>query len=132
MRRSFESMSILRIITGLWKNQEETSERAKSPQLKTRYYKERFDKVMEAVTRVINSKPDWKVFHIDKERGEIMVETKNLLWKSDLIISVFKISPTRSAIDVLSAKRGTLGDLGTSYFNILAFYKALHKEIKPE
>jgi len=124
-------MSLARTITGLWKNKEETSERSKDPQLRTRYYKERYDKLIPKVLDVINQQTPWKVVHVDKERCELMLEASHLLGKHDIVITVFNISPIKSAIDIVSAKRGSLGDLGASYHNITTFFQLLHKDVQP-
>ncbi|CCQ97810.1 conserved hypothetical protein [[Clostridium] ultunense Esp] len=126
-------MSMMRSLVGLWKNREETSEKEKDPALKTRYYKERKDKLIDLILDLIPKKlPRWKVIHTDRERGEILVEKQGLLRKSDIVITVFRINPIRSAIDVMSAKRGSFGDLGDTYRDILLFFRVLHTAIKPE
>lgn len=126
-------MSLTRTLTGLWKNREETGEKAKLPEMKTRYYKEKKDRMVETVRRVVNHKlPNWHVVHVSAERGEITIKKKQGLGVSDIVVTVFHINPLRTAVDVSSAKRGSLGDLGSSYRNILAFFKALHTEIQPE
>lgn len=128
-----DRMSLGRIIVGLWRNREETSDRAKDPLLRTRYYKERKEKLMEMIVRLIQQKlPRWKILHISEERGEIVVEKRGLIRKSDIVITVFRINPIRSAIDVMSAKQGSLGDLGDTYRDIQLFFQTLHREIQPE
>ena len=125
-------MSILRVITGLWRNTEETSERAKDRTLKTRYYKETYERVLNHVLEIVKNKLNWNVVHVDRERGEVMAETKGIISKYDVTISVFRVSPSRTAIDVVSAKQGGLGDLGQSYRNITSFFQALEKVLKEE
>ena len=125
-------MSLLRTLIGLVKSQEETNERPKNPSLKTRYYKESSDKLLQTILDLLDKElPKWNVVHVDKERGEIMVEKKEWLGKNDIVISIYRISPSSSAIDLVSAKRGFLGDFGSSYRNILQFFHQLDKVIKP-
>lgn len=126
-------MSALRTLTGIWKSREETGEKAKSPELKTRYYKERKDRLMDIIQRVVRNKlPKWNIVHISENRGEITIEKKQGMGVNDIVVTVFYITPVRTAVDVSSAKRGSFGDLGASYRNILEFYEALHTEIQPE
>ncbi|GAB7387030.1 hypothetical protein BSNK01_08660 [Bacillaceae bacterium] len=89
--------------------------------------------MIDSVLKVAEQKlPRWKVVHVDRERGEIMAEKRHALSVSDIVITVYRISPVRSAIDVVCAKRGSLGDLGSSYRTILEFFHALQTEIQPE
>ncbi|WP_139489775.1 hypothetical protein [Brevibacillus dissolubilis] len=126
-------MSLTRTILGLVRNHEETSEHPKDPALKTRYYKIGSDPLLEAVRRVIESQmSDWNIVHVDAPRGELMLEKSGALGKQDMVITIFRLSPMQSAIDVVASQRGRLGDLGSSYRNILRFFEALHREVKPD
>ncbi|ARK31230.1 DUF1499 domain-containing protein [Halalkalibacter krulwichiae] len=125
-------MTALRKIVGLWKNFEETSENPKLPGLKTRYYKKSREAMLESVKKIANNKlPQWKILKVDEERGEITMEKEGMS-ASVMVITVFKINPIRSAIDVYCAKKGSFGDLGSSYQSILTFFKALNTEVTPE
>ncbi|MFC0558841.1 hypothetical protein [Halalkalibacter alkalisediminis] len=126
-------MSTLRTITGLWKNHEETSEQPKLPGLKTRYYKKSREAMIENVTKLVNSNkfPNWEVSQIDAERGEVSLK-KQGVGSSIMVVTVFKINPIKSAIDVYCAKQGSFGDFGSSYRFILAFLNALDSEVTPE
>ncbi|MFK4998355.1 hypothetical protein ACI2OX_16650 [Bacillus sp. N9] len=68
-------MSALRILTGLWRNSTETSDRAKDPKLKTRYYKTSKRNMIEKITYIVNNKLNgWSLTHVDEERGEMLIE----------------------------------------------------------
>lgn len=126
-------MSTLRAITGIWKNHEETSEQPKLPGLKTRYYKKSREVMIENVTKLVNNKqfPNWEITKVDAERGEISLK-KQSVGSSIMVVTVFKLNPIKSAIDVYCAKQGSFGDLGSSYRSILTFLHALDKEVTPE
>ena len=126
-------MSTLRTITGLWKNHEETSEQPKLPGLKTRYYKKSREVMIENVKKIVNSNkfPNWQVSQVDEERGEISLK-KQGVGSSIMVVTVFKINPIKSAIDVYCAKQGSFGDFGSSYRFILAFWNALDSEVTHE
>ncbi|WP_216827778.1 hypothetical protein [Alkalihalobacterium elongatum] len=118
-------MSLMRTITGIWKSSEETSEQPKVPELKTRYYRKSREAMIEQVSETINQKfPEWQLKKVDKERGEMIVEkikgTPYLM-----IITVFKIDPINSAIDIHCSKQGALGDFGKSYQYIQHFFNTL-------
>lgn len=127
------AMSTLRTITGLWKNHEETSEQPKLPGLKTRYYKKSRETMIENVKKIINNKkfPNWEITQVDVERGEISLK-KQGVGSSIMVVTVFKLNPIKSAIDVYCAKQGSFGDFGSSYRSILTFLHALDTEVTPE
>ncbi|WP_227935597.1 hypothetical protein [Alkalihalobacillus deserti] len=126
-------MPTLRAITGIWKKHEETSEQPNLPGLKTRYYKKSREVMIENVTKIVkgNKYPNWQVTHVDNERGEISLK-KQGVGSSIMVVTVFKINPIKSAVDVYCANQGALGDFGSSYRSILAFLKALDAEVAPE
>ncbi|MNW22247.1 hypothetical protein D3C71_2236230 [compost metagenome] len=47
----------------------------------------------------------------------------------DVTITLFGINPMKSAIDIYSASRGSLGDLGSNYRTILDIHKQLDKKL---
>ncbi|GAE35266.1 hypothetical protein [Halalkalibacter akibai] len=126
-------MSALRTLVGLWKNHEETKEKPKLPELKTRYYKKSREVMIEQVKKIVNNNkfPNWKISEIDEERGEVTL-VKQGMGSSIMVVTIFKINPVKSAIDIYCAKQGSFGDLGSSYKAILQFFKALHTEVTPE
>lgn len=126
-------MGLQRTFAGIWKTREETSENAAEPELRTRYYKQTRDKLVNTVLETLVAQlPAWKVVHTDLERGEIMVEKKTFLGIHDIVISIYAIGPLQSAIEIVSAKRGNLGDFGASYRNIVEFYSVFDKNVAPE
>jgi hypothetical protein len=126
-------VSLLRTVVGVWKGHEETSEKPKLPGLNTRYYKKGREPMIETVNKIVNNNKlsNWKITKIDSERGEIVLEKKGVS-SYIMVVTVFKITPIKSAIDVYCSKQGSLGDLGNSYKYILEFFKALHTEVSPE
>jgi hypothetical protein len=126
-------MSMMRTLTGIWRNREETSERSKLPELRTKYYKMNKAKMLETVQNVLKRKfSTWRITHVDQERGEITIEKRQGFGIYDIVITVYGISSIRSAIDMVVTKRGSLGDLGFAYRTILAFFATLHQEVQPE
>lgn len=123
-------MTLLRTVVGIWKSYEETSEQPKVPELKTRYYNKSQQVLIENVERIVNNNKlkGWTINRIDEERGEINLEKGSNIMN----ITIFKINPIKSAIDVHCSKEGPIGDLGSSYRHIVEFFTALHTEIQPE
>ncbi|MED1662291.1 hypothetical protein [Brevibacillus laterosporus] len=119
-------MSFLRIITGLWENQEETYEQAWDPMLATRYFEMDQSELVPIVLWTLEHYlPKWKIIHLDLERGEIMVETIEWFHQYDVVISVYPLFTGKSTVDIVSAKRSCMGDLGACYRHVSHFFGAL-------
>lgn len=115
-----------RILKGIVRSYEQTGEKAKDPLLKTRYYKMSKDKAWEHVIYALKNTSGYKVLHEVKNVGEIVVEKRTATGrKQDITISMFAINPLKSAIDIYSASRGSLGDLGSNYRTILELFKII-------
>lgn len=124
-------MSFKRVITGLWRNRTETSDRATDPKLRTRYYKIGKRKLSEIITNLINNKlPGWKITHFDYDRGEMLVEKRGLR-RNQMVITIIQVEPLRCSVDIVSSYDG-FGDLGASYFTVQKFYELLNKEVPAE
>lgn len=122
-------MSFKKILTGLFRSQEGTSDRAKVPELKTRYYQLSRAKVWEDVTSTLKKIPGYKVTHEVENVGEIILEKRTKLGRTmDITVSIISTGPTRTAIDIYSATRGSFGDLGANYRNIMNLFKVLDKK----
>lgn len=119
-----------RTLIGILRSFETTGEKAKDPALKTKYYKLPKDKLWEEVVSTLNKMPGYKVLHEVKNVGEIVVEKKTITGRTqDITLTLFSINPVKSAIDIYSASRGSLGDLGSNYRTILAIYRQLDRRL---
>lgn len=128
--KGVKNMSMMRVLTGLWKNSTETSDRSKDPKLKTRYYKVNKRALMEKITFVVNNKlKGWSITHVDEDRGEMLIEKKGAVRQNQIVVSVYQVEPLRCAVDVVSAYKEGFGDLGLSYFTVQNFFEVLNKEI---
>ncbi|WP_046175536.1 hypothetical protein [Domibacillus indicus] len=123
-------MSTTRVLTGIWRKHEETKETPKDPALKTRYYRKSRESLINDIKKVIQDGRlgGWTIANEDVARGEVMLEKGAY----GMVITIYKLTPMRSAIDVYCSKDGTLGDFGNSYRYILEFFKVLHMEAVPE
>ncbi|WP_138495538.1 DUF1499 domain-containing protein [Paenibacillus pinistramenti] len=123
-------MSLRRMLTGLFRSVEGTSDRAKSPELKTRYYQLGKDKLWDEVSSTLKKIPGYKVVHEVPSVGEILLERKSAFGRvMDITVSIVGTGPTRSAVDIYSATRGSLGDLGANYRNIISLFGILDKKL---
>ncbi|MVO98525.1 MULTISPECIES: DUF1499 domain-containing protein [Paenibacillus] len=122
--------TLKRTLIGLLRSFETTGEKAKDPELKTRYYKISKNEMWEETVGMIKKTPGYKLLHEVKNVGEIVVEKRTALGRTqDITITLFEVNPTTSAVDIYSASRGNLGDLGSNYRTILDIYKQLDKKL---
>ncbi len=120
-----------RTLIGIVRSHETTGEKARDPNLKTRYYNLSMDKVWDEVVRIIKKKPGYKLLHEVKNVGEIVVEKKSALGRTqDITIMLFSINPVKTAIDIYSASRGSFGDLGANYRTILDLFQSIDNSLK--
>lgn len=119
-----------RTLVGIFRSHEQTGEKAKDPELKTRYYKLSRDQVWDEVTSMLRKTPGYKVLHEVKSVGEIVVERRTISGrKQDITITLFAMNPLKTAVDIYSASRGSLGDLGSNYRTILQIFKMLDRHL---
>ncbi|SEB76667.1 DUF1499 domain-containing protein [Paenibacillus sp. GP183] len=121
-----------RTFVGLLRSFEQTGEKARDPLLKTKYYKLSKDQLWDEVTAVLKKTPGYKLLHEVKNVGEIVAERRTMMGRTqDITITLFAINPMKSAVDIYSASRGSLGDLGSNYRTILDLYKQLDRKLAP-
>ncbi|HEY2494094.1 MAG TPA: DUF1499 domain-containing protein [Paenibacillus sp.] len=123
-------MSLKRVLVGIIRSQEGTSDRAKDPKMKTRYYNLSKDKAWEEVSSTLKKIPGYKVLHEVQSVGEITLEKRTTFGRTvDITVSVLSVSPVKSAVDIYSASRGSLGDLGANYRFIIHLFASLDKKL---
>jgi uncharacterized protein (DUF1499 family) len=119
-----------RTLIGLIRSLENTGERAKDPKLKTRYYKLSRDEVWEEVVDVLTKMPGYKVLHQVKNVGEIVCEKRTITGRTqDITLTLFAMNPLKTAIDIYSASRGSLGDLGSNYRTIQDIFQQIDRRL---
>jgi uncharacterized protein (DUF1499 family) len=119
-----------RTMVGLLRSHEQTGEKASDPLLRTRYYKLSKDQVWDEIITMLKKTPGYKLLHEVKNVGEIVVERKTMMGRTqDITITLFAINPVKTAIDIYSASRGSMGDLGSNYRTIVDIYKQLDRKL---
>ncbi len=75
--------------------------------------------------------PGYKVLHeVVASVGEITLEKRTAFGRTvDITVSILSVSPVRSAVDIYSASRGSLGDLGANYRIILQLFAVIDKKL---
>ncbi|WP_128894758.1 DUF1499 domain-containing protein [Longirhabdus pacifica] len=122
---------IRRVLSGLIRSVEKTGEDAKDPVLKTRYYSVFGEKAWNETLAAVKQMKDIKVTYEVKNSGEIICEKKSATGRvQDITITLFNVKASKTAIDIHSASRGSLGDLGANYRTIVAIYKVLDKTFR--
>lgn len=120
-----------RTFIGLFRSHEATGDKATDRNLRTRYYKRSRDKIWDEVVGLIKKKPGYKVLHEVKSVGEIVIEKRTSLGRrQDVTLTLFSINPITTAIDIYSASRGSMGDLGSNYRTILDLYSMIDRQFK--
>jgi uncharacterized protein (DUF1499 family) len=110
-----------------------TRENATDPTLKTHVYKLTFEETWKETLATLNKMPGYKVVHEEKPQGEILLEKRTKMGRvMDITVTLFSVSPVRTAVDIYSASRGTLGDLGANYRNIQTIYQELDRKMPVE
>lgn len=119
-----------RTLIGLIRSHEQTGERAKDPALKTKYYRLSKEKAWEEVVSVLKKMNGYKVLHEVPNVGEIVAERKTVTGRvQDITLTVFDLGPSKTAVDIYSASRGSLGDFGANYRTILEIYGQLDRKL---
>lgn len=115
-----------RTLIGIIRSHELTGEKARDPELKTRYYKLSKDKAWDNVIYALKNTSGYKVLHEVRNVGEIVCEKRTVTGRTqDITITLFAINPVKTAIDIYSASRGSFGDLGSNYRTILEIFKII-------
>ncbi|WP_248924894.1 DUF1499 domain-containing protein [Paenibacillus hamazuiensis] len=119
-----------RILIGLIRSHETTGEKAKDPALKTRNYKLSRDQVWDEVVSTFKKMRGYKLLHEVKNVGEIVLEKRTITGRTqDITVTIISVNPVKTAVDIYSASRGSLGDLGSNYRTILEIYNQLDKKL---
>lgn len=119
-----------RTLIGLLRSHELTGDKAKDPLLKSHFYKLSKDKAWEEVVSLLKKMQGYKVLHEVVSVGEIVLEKRTMTGRTmDITVSVIGVNPVTSAIDIYSASRGSLGDLGSNYRTILDIYRTIDKKL---
>lgn len=119
-----------RILIGIVRSIEMTGEKAKDPNLKSRYFKLPKEELMEEVAAVMKKMRGYKVLHEVPNVGEIVLEKRTATGRvQDVTITIVGLTPVRSSVDIYSASRGSLGDLGSNYRTIVEIFGALERAL---
>ncbi len=85
-------MSLKRVLVGIFRSQEGTSDRAKDPKMKTRYYNLSKDKAWEEISSTLKKIPGYKVLHEVPSVGEITLEKRTSFGRTvDITVSVLSV-----------------------------------------
>ena len=123
-------MSLKRTFAGIVRSYETSSDRAKDPKLKTHYYQLSKDKAWNEITSTLKKIKGYRILHEVESVGEITLEKRTAMGRTmDITISLVAVGPLKTAVDVYSASRGGMGDLGANYRVILELFSILDKKL---
>ncbi|MEB3100239.1 DUF1499 domain-containing protein [Ferviditalea candida] len=118
-----------RTLVGLVRSFEQTSENAADPLLRTKYYRLSRDRMWADVVELLKQMKGYERLHEAKSLGEIVVEKKTPFGrKQDITLTLYAVSPLKTAVDIYSASRGSLGDFGSNYRTISEIYSGLDRK----
>ncbi|HIW33028.1 MAG TPA: DUF1499 domain-containing protein [Candidatus Paenibacillus intestinavium] len=119
-----------RTLIGIVRSFEGTGDRVKDPALKSHLYKLSKDKAWDEVVSILKKMQGYRLLHEVQSVGEIVLEKRTVFGRTmDITVSVIGVDPLRSAVDIYSASRGSLGDLGSNYRVIMDIYRVLDKKL---
>lgn len=99
----------------LFKSQSSSCENHVDVTLRTRTYRLSNKDTWVHVLNLLEKMPGIVVEHEERSMGEITIVTRTKLGRTmDVTITIMSDTPTRTAIDIYSASRGSRGDLGAN------------------
>lgn len=126
-------MSLKRTLVGIVRSFETSSDRAKDPKLKTHYYQLSREKAWNEISSTLKKVKGYKILHEVPSVGEITLEKRTAMGRTmDITVSIVSVTPTKTAVDVYSASRGGMGDLGANYRVIQEIFQILDKKFSAQ
>lgn len=126
-------MSLKRTLVGIVRSFETSSDRAKDPKLKTHYYQLSKEKAWNEISSTLKKVKGFKILHEVPSVGEITLEKRTAMGRTmDITVSLVSVGPMKTAVDVYSASRGGMGDLGANYRVILEIFQILDKKFSAQ
>lgn len=123
-------LSLKRTLVGLIRSHEVTGDKARDPLLRTRYYKLPKDKLWDEVVSLLKKLPKYTLLHEVKNMGEIVLTKRTVTGRTlDITLTLLAVNPVKSAIDIYSASRGSLGDLGSNYRTIIDLFRLIDQKL---
>jgi hypothetical protein len=117
--------------TALTRNRAATRPDHADPRLRGRAYAVPFATVWTAALDTATSRRRWSITESDPKAGEIVAESRTLLWRftDDVRIRVSLDADGNTRVDLESASRKGRGDLGTNARRIARFLHALDRHL---
>jgi uncharacterized protein (DUF1499 family) len=117
--------------TALTRNRAHTRPDHPDARLRGRAYAVPFATVWKAALDTATSRPRWTIAESDPRAGEIVAESRTLLWRftDDVRIRVSLDSDGNTRVDLESASRKGSADLGTNARRIARFLHALDRHL---
>lgn len=119
-----------RFLLGLMRSYAQTSDKATDLLLRSHYYRMSTDNIWEEIVSTLKKMQGYKVLHTVESVGEIVLEKKTFTGRTmDITVSIVNVGAGRSSVDIYSASRGSLGDLGSNFRVIQDIYAALDRKL---
>ncbi|MBX6364535.1 MAG: DUF1499 domain-containing protein [Gemmatimonadetes bacterium] len=112
---------------GLTRNVAETGPDADDPRLVGRTYAIPFERVWQAALAVARRKRLWRIVEHDDQDGLIRIEATTPVFRfvDDVVVRVTLDENAQTRVDMRSASRRGIGDLGKNPRRVARFFRAL-------
>jgi hypothetical protein len=125
-----ERRLLKRVLIGIFRSHELTGEKAKDPKLKSHHYRMPKDRAWEEITSTLKKMQGYRVLHEVQTVGEIVMQKRSLSGRTmDITVQVVGTGPGTTAVDIYSASRGSMGDLGANYRVIQEIFSVLDRKL---
>lgn len=117
--------------TALTRTHAQTEAGSPDPRLRGRTYQIAFARVWDTAVALAEAMPRWRLILTDEDRGIIQAEARTLIFKftDDVTIRLRLDDNALTRVDILSASRRGLGDLGTNARRIARFLERLDQRL---
>jgi hypothetical protein len=121
-----------RLVAGLTQTQARTTPSSEDARLRGRTYAVPFERVWQAAMKLAGGGlRGWKMTHADDHDGVIHAESRPLVFgsRSDVVITITLDADAQTRVDMTSAFRKGIGDLGSNSRRIGRFFRALDRAL---
>lgn len=117
--------------TALTRHHSQTDAESDDPRLRGRTYHIPFARVWDTAVGLAKEMPRWTVVQTDEDRGIIQAEARSRIFKfvDDVTIRIRLDDNALTRVDLLSASRKGMGDLGVNARRIARFLRRLDQRL---
>lgn len=121
----------MRLWRALTRNHAQTDAASRDARLRGRTYSIPFARVWDTALALVRALPRWRLVSSDEDRGIIQAEARTRIFKftDDVTIRIRLDENALTRVDMRSASRVGIGDLGTNRRRIAKFLRRLDQRL---